>query len=45
MEEFSSPILSTSPLHTGFSNGILKSWYLIELLPELTTKMFMPDYL
>ena len=39
--EFSSPILSTSPLQTGFSSGILKSWYLMELLPEFTTKMFI----
>ena len=41
MIELPCPILSTSPLHIGFSTGILKSWYLIELLPEFTTKMFI----
>ncbi len=41
MTELSSPILSTNPLQTGFSTGILKNWYLIELLPEFTTKMFI----
>ena len=41
MTEFSRPILSTSPLQTGFSTGILKSWYLMELLPEFTTNMFI----
>jgi hypothetical protein len=41
IREFSNPILSASPLQTGFSTGILKSWYLMELLPEFTTKIFM----
>ena len=41
MTELSRPILSTNPLQTGFSTGILKNWYLMELLPEFTTKMFM----
>jgi hypothetical protein len=36
---------SANPLQTGFSEGILKSWYLMELLPEFTTKMFMKVYL
>jgi hypothetical protein len=43
IEEFSNPILSTNPLETGFSSGILKNWYFMELLPEFMIKMFMCD--
>jgi hypothetical protein len=32
---------STSPLHTGWSLGMLNNWYLMELLPELMTKTFI----
>jgi hypothetical protein len=39
--ESSKPILSTKPLQTGFSLGILKSWYLMELLPVFITNMFI----
>jgi hypothetical protein len=35
------PMRSTRPLHTGCSAGHRKSWYLMELLPELMTKMFI----
>ena len=37
----SSPILSTKPLQTGFSSGILNNWYFMELLPVLIIKMFI----
>ena len=41
MTASSIPILSTIPLQSTVAAGMLMSWYLIELLPELITKIFI----
>ena len=39
--ELVNPILSTRPLQMIVFSGILMSWYLMELLQELITKIFI----
>jgi len=41
MVEASEPIHSIKPEQIVAASGILMSWYLMELLPELITNMFI----
>jgi len=41
MVAFSGPIRSTKPLQTRVANGIWNNLYLMRLLPELITKIFL----